>query len=78
MGHHSNPNLPVREECRKAGLDIVVGEDARSLDLKAARILSEAVAGTCEVHRLREIVPTTSRVSGYSENTVTQQRSSHV
>jgi hypothetical protein len=49
-----------------------VREDARSLDLKAARILSEAVAATWEVHRLWKILPTTSRVPGYSENPVIQ------
>jgi hypothetical protein len=31
------------------------------LDSKVARILPEAVAATWEVHRLREILPTTSR-----------------
>jgi hypothetical protein len=50
-----------------------VGEDARSLNLKVARILSEAMAATWEVHRLREILPTTSRVIDYSENPITQK-----
>jgi hypothetical protein len=61
----------------KANLDTAIGADAGSLDLKAARILSEVVAATWEVHRLWEIVPTASRVSGYSEKPVTQKRSSH-
>jgi hypothetical protein len=68
----------VREECRKADLDTTMGEDARSLDLKAAKILMEAVAATWDVHRLREVLPTTSRVPGYSENPVTQKRLSLV
>jgi hypothetical protein len=68
----------VREECRKADLDTTMGEDAKSLDLKAARILMEAVAATWDVHRLREVLPMTSRVSGYSENPVTQKRLSLV
>jgi hypothetical protein len=50
-----------------------VGEDARSLNLKVARILSEAMAATWEVHRLQEILPTTSRVIDYSENPITQK-----
>jgi hypothetical protein len=74
----SNPNLAVGEECRIADLDTVVGEGARSLDLKATRILSEAEATMWKVHRLREILPTTSWVPSYSENPTTQQRLSHV
>jgi hypothetical protein len=35
-----------------ADLDMTVGEDARSLNLKAARILTEVVAATWEVHQL--------------------------
>jgi hypothetical protein len=50
----SNPNPCVGEECRKANLDTAVGEDARSLDLKAARILPKVVAATWGVHQLRE------------------------
>jgi hypothetical protein len=65
------------EECLQADLDTAVGADASSLDPKAARILSEAVATTWEVHRLRKILPTASRVPGYSEKTVTQKRSRH-
>jgi hypothetical protein len=53
----SNPNPVVGEECWKADLDTVVGEGARSLDLKAARILLEVVAAMWKVHRLREILP---------------------
>jgi hypothetical protein len=47
----------VGEECWKADLDTVVGEGARSLNLKAARILLEVVAAMWKVHRLREILP---------------------
>jgi hypothetical protein len=39
----SNHDPVVREECRKADLDTAVGEGIRSLDLKAVRILPEAV-----------------------------------
>jgi hypothetical protein len=39
----SNPDPTVREECRKADLDTAAGEGTRSLNLKAVRILSEAV-----------------------------------
>jgi hypothetical protein len=53
----SNHDLVVGEECRKASLDKAVGEGARSLDLKAARILAEVVAATWKVHRLLEILP---------------------
>jgi hypothetical protein len=63
----------VGEECLQPDLDTSVGEDVRSLDLKAARILSEAVAATWEVHRLWEILPIASRVPGYSEKPVTQK-----
>jgi hypothetical protein len=62
------------EECRKDDLDMAMGEDARSLDLLAARILLEAVAATWEVHWMRKILPMTSRVSGYSEKPVTQKK----
>jgi hypothetical protein len=73
----STHDLSVGEECLQADLDMVVGADASSLDLKAARILPEAVATTWEVHRLREILPTASRVPDYSEKSVIQKRSSH-
>jgi hypothetical protein len=63
----------------QADLDTAVGADARSLDLKAVRILPEAVSATWEVHWLREILPTTSRVPDYSEKRVTQKdRAMHV
>jgi hypothetical protein len=39
-----------------------------------ARILPEAVIATWEVHRLRKIHPTASRVSGYFEKPVTAKR----
>jgi hypothetical protein len=74
----SNPDSAVGEECRMVDLDTTVGEGARSLDLKAARILSEAVVSKWKVHRLREILPTTSWVPSYSKNPATQQKSSHV
>jgi hypothetical protein len=45
------------EEGLQADLDTTVGADASSLDLKAARILLEAVAATWELHRLWEILP---------------------
>jgi hypothetical protein len=66
------------EECRKAHLDTAVEENARSMDLQVARILLEVVAAMWEVHRLWEILPTTSRVAGYSKKFVTQKRLSHV
>jgi hypothetical protein len=74
----SNPDLAMVKVCRKANLDMDVGEGARSLHLKVTRIMPELVMATWEVHRPREILRTTSWVPGYSENPVTQQRSSHV
>jgi hypothetical protein len=68
----SNLDPSVGEECQKADLDMAVGENARSLDPKVARILLEVAATTWEV------LPPASRVPCYSENTVTQKRSSHV
>jgi hypothetical protein len=53
----STPNPTVGEEFQKANLDTTVGEDARSLDLYAAKILPEGVASTWEVHRLWQILP---------------------
>jgi hypothetical protein len=73
----SSPDLSVGEEGLQADLDMAVGADASSLDPKVARILLEAVAATWEVHQLQEILPTTSRVPGYSKKPVTQKRSSH-
>jgi hypothetical protein len=52
---------------------MAIGADASSLDPKAARILLEAMAARWEVHRLREILPTTSRVLGYSKKPVTKK-----
>jgi hypothetical protein len=74
----STPDPSMGEECWKADLDTDMGEDVRSLDLKAAKILMEAVTPTWEVHRLQDVLLTTSMVPGYSENPVTQKRSSHV
>jgi hypothetical protein len=69
----SNPNPSVGEECQKADLVMAMEEDARSLDLKAARILPEAVAATWEVHWLWEILPMALRVPNYSEKLVSQK-----
>jgi hypothetical protein len=44
------PNPSVGEECLQDDLDMVVGADASSLDLKVARILPEAMAAMWEVH----------------------------
>jgi hypothetical protein len=55
-----------------------VGEDARRLDPKAAKMLPEALVATWEVHRLWEILPIALRASGYSEKPVTQKRLSHI
>jgi hypothetical protein len=44
----SSPDPSVGQEGLQADLDMTVGADASSLDLKAARILSEAVATTQE------------------------------
>jgi hypothetical protein len=73
----STPGLFVGEEGLQADLDTTIGVDASRLNLKAARILPEAVAATWEVHQLREILPTTSRVPGYSEKHVTKKRTHH-
>jgi hypothetical protein len=48
----SNPDPAVGEECQKIDLDTAVGEGAKSMDLKVARILPEAVLATWNVHRL--------------------------
>jgi hypothetical protein len=63
----------VEEEGLQLDLDMTVEADASSLVLKAARILPEAVVAMWEVHRLWEILPTTSRVPGYSEQPITQK-----
>jgi hypothetical protein len=73
----SSPGLFVWEEGLQAHLDTTVGADVSSLGPKAARIMPEAVAAMWEVHRLWEILSTTSRVPDYSEKPVTQKRSSH-
>jgi hypothetical protein len=67
----STPDPSMGQECLQADLDTVVGADASSLDPKVARIMSEAVVATWEVHRLWEILSTASRVLGYSEKHVT-------
>jgi hypothetical protein len=71
----SNPNPDVREECWKTDLDVA---SARSMHPVSARRLPKAVDAMWKVHRLREILPTTSLVSDYSENPVTQTKLSHV
>jgi hypothetical protein len=73
----TSPDPSVGEEGLQADLDMAVGVDASSLDPKSARILLKAVAATWEVHWLREILPTASRVPGYSKKLVTQNISSH-
>jgi hypothetical protein len=73
----TSPDPSLGEEGLQADLDMAVGVDASSLDPKSARILLKAVAATWEVHWLREILPTASRVPGYSKKLVTQNRSSH-
>jgi hypothetical protein len=65
----STPDPSVGEEGLQDDLDMIVRADASSLDTKAARILSEVVVAMWEVHRLWEILPTASRVLGYSCNT---------
>jgi hypothetical protein len=67
----STLDTSVGEECLQVDLDMAVGVDASSLDSKAVRILSEVVEATWEVHRLWDIIPTASRVPGYSEKPVT-------
>jgi hypothetical protein len=57
----------VGEECWKTDLEAV---GARSLHLVEARILLVAVVATWNVSHLLEILPTISRVSGYSKNIV--------
>jgi hypothetical protein len=71
----SSPDPSVGEEGLQVDLDMAVAVDASSLNLKPARILTEAVAATWEVQRPREILPTASRVPSYSEKPVTQKRS---
>jgi hypothetical protein len=56
---------------------MAIGTDANILDLKAARILSEVVAATWEVHQLPKILPIALRVPGYSKKPVTQKILSH-
>jgi hypothetical protein len=63
----------VGDDGLQVDLDTTVGVDASILDPKLARILSEVVAAMREVNQLWEILPTTLRVPGYSEKTVTQK-----
>jgi hypothetical protein len=74
----STPDLSMGEECVQADQDTSVGDDARRLDLKAARILPKVVAATWEVQQLWEMLPTALRVSSYFEKPITQKISSHV
>jgi hypothetical protein len=64
----SNSDLTVGEECWKTDLNTTMGEGARSLDCVVARSLPKALAAMWKVHRLREILPKTSWLLGYSEN----------
>jgi hypothetical protein len=68
----SSPDPSVGKEGLQADLDTVVGVNASSLDPKAVRILSEAVATTWEVDWLHEILAIASRVHDYYEKPVTQ------
>jgi hypothetical protein len=72
----NSPDPSVGEEGLQADLDTAIRVDASCLDLKVARILSEAVVATWEVHRLWQILPTASRVPGYSEKPITQKNMS--
>jgi hypothetical protein len=74
----SSPDPIVGEEGLQADLDTAAGVDVNSMDPKAARILPEVVAAMWEVRRLREILPTASRVLVYSEKPVTQKRLCHM
>jgi hypothetical protein len=56
----TSPDPSMGEGGLQDDLDTVVGADARSLDLKAARILPEEVVATWEVHRLWEILLSTA------------------
>jgi hypothetical protein len=67
------PMVAAMTSSLPSDLDRAVGVNARSVDPKTARILLEAVVTTWEVHRLWDILPTTSRVTGYSEKSVTQK-----
>jgi hypothetical protein len=68
----NNLDSGVREECRKVDQDAAMGEGTRSLELSVARSLAAAVAVTCKVHQLWEILLTASWVPAYSENPITQ------
>jgi hypothetical protein len=70
----NSPDPSMGEEVLQADLDTAVGADTSRLDPKAARILLEAMAATWEVHRLRKVLPSASRVPGYSKNPITQKR----
>jgi hypothetical protein len=63
----------VGEECWNSDLDGRLEVVVASIDLKAvaANIHLEAVTATSEVVRLRETLPTTSRVVGSYENPIT-------
>jgi hypothetical protein len=68
----NSPDLSMGEGGLQAVLDMATRVDAKSLDPKAARIRSKAVAATWEVHRVREILQSTAtHMSGYCEKPVT-------
>jgi hypothetical protein len=56
-GVDNAPDPSVGEKCLQADLNMGVDEDTKRLDQKAARILSEVVVATWEVHRLRRDPP---------------------
>jgi hypothetical protein len=60
------PMVAVAASSLQDDQDTAIWADTRSLNPKAARILQEAMAATWEVHRLQEILPTTSRGPIYS------------
>jgi hypothetical protein len=63
----SIPDPSMGKECLQSDLDTAVGADASSLDPKVAKIMSKAVLATWEMHRLQEILHTSSRVPSYSQ-----------
>jgi hypothetical protein len=74
----NSPILSMGEGGLQAVLDMAARTDDKSLNPKAARILSKVVAAMWEVHRVWKILlSTTAWVPGYNEKPVTQKRSSH-
>jgi hypothetical protein len=76
--HVEIPTVAPGEGGLQGVLDTAAQGDAISLDPKSARILPKTVAAMWEVHRVLEILlSTTVWVTGYCEKHVTQNRSSH-